>query len=393
MSGPGKKYLLILLGLAVLVGVFLAVELRKPPTADAAATPAGAPAEPAAAPALPAGPVLNDAAIREKVIAYVRERFGMPSTVTVTADAFKPSAHADFEESVVHTDNGKNKSDNSVLVTKDQKWLVVGKLVPVKSDPKAELIASLREQFKIPATTNISASDFRPSAYPRLLASTVSIVNPNKPPETQDFYLTSDRQALVVGGIFNLTENLRKTALKTIDTVNQARLGPANAPVTIVEYADLQCPSCARMHDLLENDIMKKYPGHVRVIFKEFPLASIHEWTLMGSIANQCVYQINPSLYSPFRSLLYKNQMGINAGNARELMLTYGEQLGIDRLRLAGCIDSKASLPRVEANFLEGKKIGVQSTPTLFINGQMMVGLPQAEEIHKRVDEALRTGK
>lgn len=393
MKGSGKKYSLILLGLAVLAGAFLAVELKKPTSADAAATPTSTPAAPAAVPAIPAGPVLDDAALREKVIAYVRERFGMPSTVAVTADNFKPSIHPNFEETTIHTDNGKNKANNIAYVTKDKKWLVIGKIFPVKSDPKAELITNLREHFKVPTTTQLSASDFHPSAYPNLLASTVSIVEANKPPELQEFYLTSDRQALVVGGIFSLTQNLRKTALQTIDMVNQARSGPANARVTIVEYADLQCPSCARMHDMLENDVLKKYAGRVRVIFKEFPLATIHDWTLTASIANQCVYQINPSLYSPFRSRVYQNQMGISAGNARELMLTYGEQLGIDRLRLAGCIDSKASLPRVEANFSEGKKVGVQSTPTLFINGKMVVGLPQASELHQQIEEALKARK
>ena len=332
---------------------------------------------------------MDDAALRAKITQYIRERFGLPSNVAITADPFKPSIHPDFDETMIHTENGNNKSDSSAFVSKDQKWLVMGRIVPVKSDPKADLISGLREQFKIPATSNVTATDFRPSTYPKLLASMVSISEGNKPAQSQEFYLTSDRKALVIGGVFNLTQDLRRNALQTIDTTNQPHAGPATAPVTIVEYADLQCPTCARMHDLLENDILKKYDGRVQVIFKEFPLAQIHDWTLTATLASQCVYQINPKAFLPFRSMVFKNQMGITAGNVRDTVLAYGEQVGIDRLRLAGCVDSKASLPRVEANFLEGKKIGVQSTPTIFINGQMMVGIPQAEELHKHIDELL----
>jgi protein-disulfide isomerase len=268
--------------------------------------------------------------------------------------------------------------------------LVLGKLVPVNSDPKADLIASLRQQFSLPPTTNVTASDFRPSTHANLLATTVTVSEANKPAETQELFMTSDRRVLVVGGIFSLVEDRRKLALQNIKMADQPRLGPAKAPVTIVEYSDLQCPTCARMHDFLENEVMKKYSGRVQVVFKEFPLAQIHDWSLTASIANQCVYQINPGAYVPFRSLIYKNQLGTTAGNVRDLMLTYGEQLGIDRLRLAGCIDSKASLPRVEANFIEGKNIGVQSTPTSFINGKMVIGVPNIDDFHKDVDAALK---
>ena len=65
----------------------------------------------------------------------------------------------------------------------------------------------------------------------------------------------------------------------------------------------------------------------------------------------------------------------------------------MDRLRLAACIDSKASLSKVEANFREGQAVGVQSTPTTFINGKMVVGMPTIDAFSKTVDEALQARK
>lgn len=393
MTKMGKKYVGIFVGVTVLAGVLIASQAQKPAgTAGTEKKTAGASTATATPSAKHAatGPVLSDAALREKVIGFVRERFGMPASVGITAEPFKPSIHPKFDETTLTTDNGKNKTPNSAFVSKDQRMLVLGKLVPVTSDPKADLIADLRQRFKLPVSTNVTATEFHPSSHPGLLTTTVTVSDANKSGETQELFMTSDGRVLVVGAVFSLVEDPRKVALRNIKMVDQPRLGSAKAPVTIVEYSDLQCPTCARMHDFLENDLMKKYSGKVQVIFKEFPLANIHDWTLTASIANQCVYQINPNAYVPFRSLIYKNQTGTTAGSVRDLMLSYGEQLGIDRLRLAGCIDAKASLPRVEANFVEGKTIGVQSTPTCFINGKMVVGMPNIDEFHKDLDDALK---
>jgi len=390
---------LILVGLVLLAGAFLAgqVQQRTSPAGGArrarnTAVSAGKASNAPAAGRTAATPRLSEDALRNKILQYVRERFGVPANVILTLGALTPSVHPDFLQTTIVSDNGKEKHNNNAYVTTDQTLLVIGNVVPVKSDPKAEIIENLRTQFKIPATTRLTATDFRPSSYPTLLATTVTLSG-DKQPQVQDFYMTKDGRSLVVGSVFSLAVDPRLHALRTIKTADQPRLGPANAPVTIVEYSDLQCPMCSRMHDFLENDVVKKYAGKVQVVFKEFPLPSIHDWTLIGSLANQCVYQLNPPAYVPFRSMVYKNQASINAMNVRDLMISYGEQLGVDRLRLAACIDSKASLPQVEVNFREGQAVGVQSTPTTFINGRMIVGMPTVDAFYKTIDEALQTRK
>lgn len=90
-----------------------------------------------------------------------------------------------------------------------------------------------------------------------------------------------------------------------------------------------------------------------------------------------------------YRSLVFRNQATFNATNARSLLIDYGEQAGIDRLQLAACIDSKASLPRIQQSLREGQAVGVQSTPTTFINGRMVVGLPSPDAVFKVINEAL----
>jgi protein-disulfide isomerase len=128
------------------------------------------------------------------------------------------------------------------------------------------------------------------------------------------------------------------------------------------------------------------------VVFKEFQL-SMHDWALTGALANQCVYQINPQSYVPYRTLIYEHQTSLTAANARDALIQYGEQLGIDRLRLATCLDSKATLPRIERDVREGSKLGINRTPSSFINGKLVTGAPSADEVIKAIEEALSAAR
>jgi protein-disulfide isomerase len=334
----------------------------------------------------------SDAAVRERILLYVRAKFGVPDSVKLTADPLRPFTYAGFLETTITADDGKQKHPNSAFVTKDSRYLILGNLYTVVADPASEIVQHVREQFKVPVTSGVTAGPLRSSPYPNLLATAVTVED-GKQKQTQDFYVTRDNRCLVVGSVFDLGVDPRREALGVITTANQPGHGSANAPVTVVEFSDLQCPMCARVHDFLEKELRPKYGDKVRVVYKEFPLASIHNWSVTGSIANQCAYQINPATYVPYRSLIFKNQSGLNAANARDLLLDYGEQVGLDRLRLAACIDAKASLPRVEENFREGQAVGVTRTPTCFVNGTMVVGLESADAFYKVVDEALRVAK
>jgi protein-disulfide isomerase len=163
--------------------------------------------------------------------------------------------------------------------------------------------------------------------------------------------------------------------------------------VTLVEYSDLECPVCAKLQEELENEIVPKYGDKLRVVFKEYPLVSIHDWALNGAIAAQCVYQIDPSKYVAFRSAVFKAQTTVTGENARDMLLHFGAEAGVDNLKLAACIDAKQSLSRVEANTQEGDALGVGQTPTSFINGRSLVGAPDAKEFYKLIDEAMHDPK
>lgn len=332
---------------------------------------------------------IGDAATRDRILRYVRARFGVPDSVTLTMDPLRPFTYPDFLQTVITADDGKQKHTNSAFLTEDRHFLILGSLFMAGADPQSEMVQHLRKLFNIPAASSVTAGPLRDSQFPNLLATAVT-VDDGKGKQVQNFYVTKDKRCLVLGTIYDLLLEPKQEALRTLSTENQPCLGPASAPVTVVEFSDLQCPSCARVHEFLEKELVPKYGSKVRVVYKEFPLPMIHDWSLMGSIANQCAYQISPATYVPYRSLIFKNQSRFNATNARDLLLDYGEQVGLDRFRLGACIDAKASLPRVEDNAKEGNVVGVTHTPTSFVNGKMVIGLESPDVFYKAVDEALR---
>jgi len=251
------------------------------------------------------------------------------------------------------------------------------------------IIRYIRERFSIPDSVKITITDLRESVYPDFLETTVT-VDDGKDKRSQPLFVSKNMRYLVEGRIFNLGGDPRQDIIRLITLQDQATQGPPSAPVTLVEYSDLECPVCARLHEELETDIVPKYGDKLRVVFKEFPLVAIHDWALTAAIAAQCTYQIDPSKYAAFRSTVYKNQERITGEQARDMLLHFGAEAGVDNLKLAACIDSRDSLSRVEANMREGEALGVGETPTSFINGRILVGAPPSTDVYKLIDEAMR---
>ncbi len=263
---------------------------------------------------------------------------------------------------------------------------------PDDSARRDKIARYIRERFGLPAAVKLTVSPLRSSFDPNLLEATVSVDDGKQTKDTH-VLVSKDGRHLVVGDIYDMGADPRQTALRAISTRNQPSQGPANAPVTIVEYADLQCPMCARLHEFFEKELLPKYPGQVRIVYKDFPLVAIHDWTQMASLASQCAYQLDPANFVAYRSLIFRNQTGISPTNSRDMLLNLASQAGIDSLRLAACVDSQASRPRLEDNLEEGKKVGVQSTPTCYVNGKIVVGFTSPDDYYKAIDEALRAGK
>ncbi len=321
----------------------------------------------------------------EKVVSFIRERFSIPETTKMTAEAFKDSPFPDYYQTTVTVDDGKQKKTQPVFASKDGRYLVLGGLFPLAGG-RSQLREQLRQIFKLPPAAQLTLTPAK-SVFPEYSQFTATVTQGGKK-QSQNFFVSMDERILLAGNLYALNASAQRDVLRAIVTENQPSVGPARAPVTIVEYADLECPSCARMHEFLEKQLLPKYGDKVRIIFKEFPLP-MHDWSSTAAIANECAYQISPSTFLSFRSRIFGSQGAINVTNVRDQMLSLGEQAGVDRVKLAACIDSKASLLRVEKGVREGQLLGVSSTPTFFVNGKILAGAAPPDVFFKAVDEAL----
>ena len=337
-------------------------------------------------------PAATGLASPEKIIQYVRDRFNVPESVKLTAEPLRNSQYPVFLQTTVTTDDGKEKRASSVFITKDGRCFVLGNVFALPPGSTAEIMRCVREVTKLPPQTELKIGTFNKTLSSEFLKAVIT-ASDGKNTQTGEIFITKDRRTGILGIVLPFREDFVRGLIKTKDAPS---LGPSNAPVTVVEYADLQCPGCARLHEFLEKELLPKYGDKVRVIFKEFPLPW-HDWSTAAAVANECAYQINPAVFPAYRTLIFGNHNAINASNVRERLLALGDAAGVDRLRLAACIDSKASLSRVEAARQEGKDLGINGTPTTFINGRIIVGPASQATFYKIIDEALlartRSGK
>jgi protein-disulfide isomerase len=330
----------------------------------------------------------DEAVARQRIERFVRDKYGIPSGVTVIVWPLLESGHADFYQTTVTLERAGQRKNHTAFLSRDLRYLILGDSYPLGPDPRSSIEQRVRELGELPATARLEVGEFRPTIVPHLLISQVT-VDTGSEQRVHNLYLTEDKTLLFVAEIGDITSDLRAKFRHAISLQNCPSVGPAGAPVTIVEFSDLQCPSCAAFHEFLVKELLPKYRGKVRVVFKEFPLARIHPWTLTESIANQCAFRLDPAAYVRFRGLMFRQQNDINGGNLRDRLLSLGEEAGVNRVQLAACLDSKATLQKVNQDLQEGEAVGVRATPTTFINGRMEIGMLPKNEYYKAVDEAL----
>jgi protein-disulfide isomerase len=157
--------------------------------------------------------------------------------------------------------------------------------------------------------------------------------------------------------------------------------GVDTAPVTIVEFSDYQCPFCARVNPTLEQ-VRKTYGDKVKIVFKDFPLPN-HPQAPKASEAGHCANE--QGKYWELHDLMFANQRALNVPELKQ----YATTLGLDMTKFNQCLDSGKHAGLVAAGMAQGEKMGVNSTPTLYINGRALIGAQPFEAFKAIIDEEL----
>ena len=159
-------------------------------------------------------------------------------------------------------------------------------------------------------------------------------------------------------------------------------IGPANAPVTLIEFSDFQCPFCQRVEPTLKQ-IQAKYGDRVRIVWKDFPLVQIHPQAFDAAQAGNCARE--QGKFWEYKDRLFTNQSALQTDALKQ----YAPAAGLDAQKFNACLDSGKFAPKVQAALEAGGRLGIASTPTTFINGRALAGAQPLEAFVAIIDEEL----
>lgn len=158
--------------------------------------------------------------------------------------------------------------------------------------------------------------------------------------------------------------------------------GDIDAPVTIVEFSDFQCPFCLKFHPTMMQ-VMQNYQGQVKWVYKHFPLDSVHPQARPAAEASECAAEQNK--FWEFADGLFENQSKLGETLYKDL----ASQFGLDMNQFEYCVSSRKYKDKVEQDLQQGIALGVEGTPGNFINGQSVPGAVPYETLKSSIDQAL----
>jgi len=169
-------------------------------------------------------------------------------------------------------------------------------------------------------------------------------------------------------------------------TADDPALGPPSAPVTLVEFSDFQCPFCQRVAPTLKQ-VKQTYGDKVRVVWKDFPLTQIHPQAFKAGEAGHCA--ADQGKFWEYHDRLFANQQQLMPSDLKK----HAADLGLDSKAFDACLDSSKYGERVRDGVAEGSRLGVNSTPMVYINGRVLSGAQPYEVFATVIDEELSKSK
>jgi len=203
---------------------------------------------------------------------------------------------------------------------------------------------------------------------------------------------TMKKQELVTEHLTKLTKGqpvevyFNKPKMQVNVDVGKAPIfGKEGAAVTVIEFSDFQCPFCSRAADTV-NQIKKKYGSKIKLAFKHFPLP-MHQNARPAAEASMCVNEQGTEKFWKFHDAAFKNQDKLDKTNLEK----YAKDSGADVKKFSECMTSKKYAEYIQKDMDYGEKIGVKSTPTFFINGQILSGALPIESFSEVIDDELNS--
>ncbi|MFB3815748.1 MAG: DsbA family protein [Terriglobales bacterium] len=264
------------------------------------------------------------------------------------------------------------------------------------TDLERRIERQIRAYYQIPEQVKIKAGPRQASEFPEYDKLTVTMsVGERK--QDQEFLVSKDNKTLVRFAKMDLTKDPYAELMNKINIEGRPWRGKQDAKVVIVNYDDFQCPFCTRMHDVLFKDVFKEYADKIKIVYKDFPLYQIHPWANRAAVNSGCLAAQSNDAYWAFADYLHGSGREISGDKrpvaeqfeavdkaARE----YGQKFNVNAEKLNACLKAQDD-SAVRASVREAEQVGVNATPTMFINGYKLDGAVPPEELKAAINRAL----
>jgi protein-disulfide isomerase len=251
----------------------------------------------------------------------------------------------------------------------------------------------VRSQFEVPPDVSVSIGTLSKSEFPGYENLPITFAGKGQP-TTVNFLLSNDGNTIARLEKFDISHS----PAEMITTEGRPLRGPENAKVTIVNFDDLECPYCAQMHAELFPQTAERYKNLVKFVYKDYPLVEIHPWAMHAAITANCLADQNAGTYWNFVDYVHSHASEIT-GTTHDPKQSFdtldkiardeAQRSGLDTGKLNGCM-TKQDKSAVLASMKQGDALGVNGTPTIFINGERISGVLAPRLLWIAIDRALK---
>jgi protein-disulfide isomerase len=255
----------------------------------------------------------------------------------------------------------------------------------------------VRSYYKMSPEILVTVGTLSPSPDFPNYDSVVVTVDGGDKKQDLTFLVSKDRSSLMRLTKFDLTKDPFAATMSKIDVSGRPTRGAKASKVVLVNFDDLECPFCSRMHQTLFPEILKEYGDRVTFIYKDYPLAEIHPWAMHAAVDGNCLGAQSSDAYWDFADYIHANQHEV--GNEKtpaarlealdRLSLLQGQKHNLDVGKLQSCIKAQDE-SAVKASMKEADGLGVEATPTMFISGEKVDGAVPISQVRAALDRALK---
>ncbi len=253
----------------------------------------------------------------------------------------------------------------------------------------------VRAQYDLPPEITISVGPTHPSDIAGFNSLTLTL-NGHGKEQKIEFLISQDQKTLVRMTRMDLSHDVYAEREHKMDLQGRPVRGNPDAKVTIVNYDDYECPFCSRLHSTLTNEILPQYGDKIKIVYKDYPLP-MHPWAKHAANDANCLATENPASFWEFADYVHANQREISGdkdlnksfANLDRITLDLGKKNGADAAALQACIKNQPD-GVLKASMSEAESMGVEATPTMFINGQKLEGAVDAEDVKLVLNEQLK---